>query len=299
MKNIHKNINFFDPQITVKKKLVSGQFQYLPGTKMPLPSEVEISESGTCNRKCSFCPRSDPNYLDIKEFIKPSLHEKLHNELAELNFVGTVRYSGFVEPLLDKNIYNLLKKAKKINNKINLEMVTNGDVLNSARLTKLFKSGLDRLFISAYDGPDDVKKFEKFRSKSGLNKKQVVIRDRSLSSKEDFGLTISNRAGMLENAEYSIMPLKKKMKHPCYYPSYTFFMDYNGDVLMCAHDWGKKRILGNLNKSSFLDIWTSQLANISRKKLNSGNRGFSPCNVCDVHGTLIGEKHSKAWKEIL
>ena len=70
MKNIHKKINFFDPQINVKKKLVNEKFQYLPGTKIPLPSEVEISESGTCNRKCSFCPRSDPNYVDIKEFIK-------------------------------------------------------------------------------------------------------------------------------------------------------------------------------------------------------------------------------------
>ena len=49
-------------------------------------------------------------------------------------------------------------------------------------------------------------------------------------------------------------------------------MDYNGDVLMCAHDWGKKRILGNLKKQSFLEIWTSQLAKISRKKLNNGLR---------------------------
>ena len=131
MKNIHKKINFFDPQITVKKKLVNEKFQYLSGTKMPLPSEVEISESGTCNRKCSFCPRSDPNYLDIKEFIKPALHEKLHRELAELNFSGTVRYSGFVEPLVDKNIYNLLRKARSINKKVNLVMITNGDILNS------------------------------------------------------------------------------------------------------------------------------------------------------------------------
>ena len=299
MENIHKKIKFFDPQISVKKKLVNKKFQYIPGTKIPLPSEVEISESGTCNRKCSFCPRSDPNYLDIKEFIKPALHDKLHKELEELNFSGTVRYSGFVEPLLDKNIYNLLKKARAINQKVNLEMITNGDVLNPSRLIKLFNSGLNRLFISVYDGPKDIKKFIKIRSKTQLNDKQVVIRDRSFTSKKDFGLTISNRAGMLENAEYTMMPLKKKMEHPCYYPSYTFFMDYNGDVLMCAHDWGKKRILGNLKKQSFLEIWTSQLAKISRKKLNNGDRGFSPCNVCDVHGTLMGEKHSKAWKEIL
>ena len=138
-----------------------------------------------------------------------------------------------------------------------------------------------------------------FLSQRNLSDKEVVIRDRSFSSKKDFGLTISNRAGMLNNAEYTIMPLKEKMQHPCFYPSYTFFMDYNGDVLMCAHDWGKKRILGNLNKKSFLEIWTSQIAKISRKKLNNSDRGFSPCNVCDVHGTLIGEKHSKAWDKIL
>ena len=52
---------------------------------------------------------------------------------------------------------------------------------------------------------------------------------------------MSNRAGMMSNAEYEIKPLEKSLKVPCYYPSYTFFLDYNGDVLMCPHDWGKKK----------------------------------------------------------
>ena len=30
-----------------------------------------------------------------------------------------------------------------------------------------------------------------------------------------------------------------------------FFVDYNGDVLMCSHDWSKEKILGNLNKKFF------------------------------------------------
>ena len=100
-----KEIKFLDKQIKIKNELVQNKFHYIPGTKIPLPSEVEISESGTCNRKCSFCPRSDPNYLDIKEFINLELHKKLCTELAELNFSGTLRYSGFVEPLLDVNIF--------------------------------------------------------------------------------------------------------------------------------------------------------------------------------------------------
>ena len=38
MKNKYKKINFFDPQINIKKKLVNEKFQYLPGAKIPLPS---------------------------------------------------------------------------------------------------------------------------------------------------------------------------------------------------------------------------------------------------------------------
>ena len=30
---------------------------------LPLPTEIEISK-GTCNRSCSFCPRSAPGFED-------------------------------------------------------------------------------------------------------------------------------------------------------------------------------------------------------------------------------------------
>ena len=35
-------------------------------------------------------------------------------------------------------------------------------------------------------------------------------------------------------------------------------MDYQGDVILCPHDWGKKFMVGNMNKSNFLDLWNSQ-----------------------------------------
>ena len=61
---------------------------------------------------------------------------------------------------------------------------------------------------------------------------------------------------------------------------------------MCPHDWGKKIILGNLNNEKILDIWFSAKSLKIRKMLNQSNRNFTPCNVCDVDGTLIGEKNS-------
>ena len=288
-------IKFYDPQIDVKKKLVDKRLQFIKNTNIPLPSEVEISESGVCNRKCSFCPRSDPNYPEMKEFISNELHKKLCDELSELEFSGTIRYSGFVEPLLDKNIFNLLKYAKEKNPKANLEMVTNGDVLNEKRLIMLYESGLDRLQISVYDGLKEFNEFKELGKKLKLSDEKYTLRARYLPPEEDFGITLSNRAGMLKNAEHKIMPLKKKLDKKCYYPSYTFFMDYNGYVLMCAHDWGKKNLLGNLKNEKFLDIWLSEKSRKSRERLNNAERGFKPCNICDVKGDLIGKKHSDAW----
>jgi len=44
-------IIFYDPQIDVKKELVSNRLQYIANSKIPLPSEIEISESGSLQPK--------------------------------------------------------------------------------------------------------------------------------------------------------------------------------------------------------------------------------------------------------
>jgi radical SAM protein with 4Fe4S-binding SPASM domain len=285
---------FIDTNIQNKSKTVKEKIQFFQykNKTLPLPTEIEISESGTCNRTCSFCPRSSPNFEDKKEFISNILHEKLCLELKELNYKGTIRYSGFVEPLLDKNIFKLLGMARNYLPNVNLEMVTNGDPLNLERLKNLFKSGLNKILISVYDGKEDAKKFEELCQKANLIKDQFIVRHRYLSEDEDFGITLSNRSGLMENAEFKIKKLKEPLKKPCYIPSYTFFLDYQGDVLMCPHDWGKKIILGNLNKENFLDIWFSEQSMKIRNMLNKSNRQFTPCNVCDVDGTLMGKKNA-------
>tara|TARA_B100000767_G_scaffold275335_1_gene311797 strand:- start:2814 stop:3698 length:885 start_codon:yes stop_codon:yes gene_type:complete len=286
---------FLDPNIGNKSKTVEEKIQLFDyeGVKLPLPTEIEISESGTCNRSCSFCPRSAADFEDKKEFISNELHEKLCTELQKLNYKGTIRYSGFVEPMLDKNIYNLISMVKDFLPDCNVEMVTNGDPLNLKRLNKIFQSGLNRILISAYDGKEDADKLEDLCKEAQLSGDQYIVRHRYYTEEQDFGITLSNRSGLMENAEFKIKSLKEPLKNPCYIPSYTFFLDYQGDVLMCPHDWGKKIILGNLNKENFLDIWFSKESMRIRRMLSNSNRNFSPCNVCDVEGTFMGEKNSE------
>jgi len=287
---------FIDPTIHRKKSIMDESLVLTPDG-IPMPSLVEVSESGTCNRSCSFCPRSGPDYPDIKEFIDPALVDKLAGQIGELGFKGLFMFSGFVEPMVDKNIFNLVKIARDHLPNARIEMVTNGDVLDKDRLLRLFDSGLSTLLISVYDGPESAQELEELCRSSGLNDGQFILRRRYLSVDENFGINLSNRAGTMDNAEHNIPSLHEPLDHPCYYPHYTFFMDYLGDVLVCPHDWGKNFIVGNLKDQDFIDVWTAPELIQARERLAAGNRGMSPCNVCDVKGTLMGLGHAEKWSE--
>lgn len=283
-----------DKNIPRKEKITRDRLQFIKDTPTPLMSVVEISNSGMCNRKCSFCPRSDPDYNHVNEFISKELHTKIFTELSDLKYKGMVIYSGYVEPLLDKKIYESIAEARKFLPEAQIEIITNGDVLNAERAKKLFESGLSTLLISVYDGPQEEKNFYKLCKDLKLQDNQFVIRNR-YDPNNNYGLNLSNRSGNLKNAEFKVQPLERSLKTVCNYPAYTFFLDYNGDVQMCSHDWGKKYIIGNVKKEKIIDIWQNKKFQAARKNLLKSNRSFSPCNKCDVEGSLIGNNHANAW----
>lgn len=294
-----EGIKFFDENIIRRGDITDRKIHFFKGTNIPMPSLFEISNSGMCNRKCAFCPRSDPNYNHVNQFISQELHDKIYNELNENEFSGSVIFSGFAEPLLDKRIY---KQIQDIRNKLpdaNIELITNGDPLNHERIEKLFDAGLSYLLVSAYDSEEQAISYRKMLAKTKVDPSNYIVRNRYYGEDKDFGITISNRGGNMNNTAYKIESTKEPLKHKCTYPAYTFFIDYNGDVLTCSHDWGKEMIMGNLNKNNIFEIWTGKKFSFARKQLLNAKRNFSPCDVCDVRGGLIGNKHGDYWTEKL
>ena len=77
-------INYYDPNIPNKSKKSNEVFQFIKDTKILLPSEVEISESGTCNRKCSFC---------AIPLMRGKHHSKTIDSLTSLNVPAGVDIS--------------------------------------------------------------------------------------------------------------------------------------------------------------------------------------------------------------
>ena len=274
--------------MNVKSKYVDN-VQIYKG--IPLFSWIDINPTELCNRKCVFCPRNDhrayPNQnlnMDVK------LAQKIAKELRQYSYTGGVIFSGNSEPLLHPDIIALISTFGRY---IHTELVTNGDKLDDKLLRELFKAGLSVILVSMYDGPHQIDYFEGMCKKAGLTEQQYVLRDRWYNIEEDYGLKLTNRAGILkcDNQE------KAEDNRPCFYLYYSMQIDWNGDVLLCAQDFNKKIKFGNLYAGSLLDFWKSQSMAKYRKILGGGKRAFYPCELCNVKGTLHGYNHAKLWNE--
>ncbi len=264
-------------------------------TEYPLFNFVEFSLSGLCNRHCEFCPRYDPNiYPNRNEYLPTDLYSKIILELGGLGFDGLIVYSGFSEPFLHKELIAFVQIARRHLPKARIDVKTNGDFLDARNLRELFEAGLSSILVSLYDGPDTIPNFKTMQQEVGLSDQQFILRPRYLSREENFGLVLSNRAGMVSphlNIPTKDLPVAEK----CYYPFYIVMIDHSGDILLCPHDWGKKLVIGNAAGTTLKSAWESHVMLVVRQKLHQKDRNFGPCKDCSVNGLLQGEKEYERW----
>ena len=258
----------------------------------PIPSWIELSIIDVCNRTCSFCPKSDPKIApDTHQRMQLSLISKLSNELKEIKYKGSVVLCGYGEPLLHKDINIITKKLAEVSF---VEIVTNGDPLTPKKIRDLYVNNANKLLISMYDGNHQIDKFNKMVKDSGVPDDFVILRDRWHGSDKDYGLKLTNRTGTISIGDQEEVGKYTK----CFYPSYQFLIDWNGDIFLCPQDWQRRITMGNMMQEHIFEIWDGKIMNKYRKDLISGKRNNNPCKVCNAEGTLLGIKHAKKWKEI-
>ena len=258
---------------------------------------VEINTTELCNRTCVFCPRHDPEV-----FPNRNLHltvkgaQRIAEELGDNGFSGKISFSGFGENLLNPWFPEIIKEFRIALPTATIECNTNGDKLDVDYVTRLYKSGLDLLYINLYDGIHQMEGFDMMLAEARIREEQYRYR-MHWGDFEKHGLILNNRSGVVDWVGVEDDTIENLRGKPCHYPFYKMFVDWNGDVLFCSNDWGREHVIGNLLQQTLHDVWFSKPMNKIRKKLMKGDRSMSPCNKCSVDGSLFGKPSFDLVKE--
>ena len=276
-----------------------AQVGYNPNEeKIPINAlrSITLNSTEMCNRKCHFCPRSDPNvYANQKLHISEETIRNLSKRMSEIQYSGSLIWSGFGEPLMTKNYEHLTKIIKDENPQLKRQEInTNGDYLRPKRIEELYNAGVDLIIVSLYDGPEQLEKMQK--RFEGYDESMYSFRI-SYYNSDNFE-NFSNRAGAVN------MNIEKNKSHhtnKCFWPFYKMVIDWDGRILLCCEDWfkiSKNNIDNNfnINTHSLNEIWDSQFLNDYRKYLKDGKRIKPVCNKCNMNGEKVGGEFVEYFK---
>ena len=105
----------------------------------------EIELTNRCNANCIMCPRGELE-RPFGEMDEKTL--RLIVDKAAGYGVDTITFSGFGEPLLNKNAPDYVKYVKEKGLKIKTNITTNAGLLSRKLSEKLIQAGLDEIQIS-------------------------------------------------------------------------------------------------------------------------------------------------------
>lgn len=237
------------------------------------PQFIELNITELCNRECSFCPRAHgyPN-LNLNMSVETA---KVIREQAK-GFVDTIHIVGRGEPLLHPDICSIILVLAQ---DFKIRIMTNGDHLHK-HIDELhdlldLNSGKHRITISLYDGEEQYEEMKSLYEKYDNISYYKTYDTGQGTSDSVFNQKhyITNRAGALYTS---------KSNEPCYIPLNRMFIDWDGSVNLCCHDWTEKATYGNIHDKNIKDIYRF-ITNKYGKELIQGNRTCTrQCSSCDV-----------------
>lgn len=244
----------------------------------PLFQAIELETRTRCNSTCSFCAANvlTDNRPDI--YMPEALYLKILDELAGLDYKGTVRFFVNNEPLLDKRTADFVRQAKERMPQSRTEVHTNGLKLNPRNGRELLEAGLDQLYINNYTETEEmhlgVARFLE-EVAPDFPDCEVVFHMRHLKEQ------LANRAGTAPNAATTpaALPL------PCVLPFEEIVVTADGRVTICCQDHYFDAAVGNVKTESLVEIWRKPAFETLRSQLRQADRSHHPlCAVCDHRG---------------
>jgi radical SAM protein with 4Fe4S-binding SPASM domain len=297
------------------------------------PDRFHIQTQSYCNADCIFCPYTETaNTLSMGK-MPWELYQKIIDEAAQHD-VQRCALLLMNEPLLDLELPKKIRYAKeKFRPRTEVMITSNGSVLSDRKIGELVDSGLDRIKISIqgldpqvyehtmgglkYDKTvAGVKKLITAVKRSKNRTPRVVLSIVATGSNEmevrrfkmywrlhgvkATSVVFENKGGNVKLKGGVLAPKGLTPFKACFRPFRTFYILYNGDVIPCCADWGRKIVLGNVEKQSIREIWHGEPANRLRDAIRTWDMEKLPpiCRACSKANST-GAHHANPLKQAL
>jgi radical SAM protein with 4Fe4S-binding SPASM domain len=260
--------------IRVSRDVNAELSRLLDHGEAPIFSSIEIETINRCNGACSFCPVNRMADSRPLKLMERSLFESIVQQLAELDFRGSLAIQGNNEPLLDGRVYEFCEMARKCVPNAYLEMFSNGSLLSVERLKDLMRS-LDHLVIDSYD--DGQKLRGAMRDVAKVVEGDPALKERVFIYLRRENLIRSNRGGKAPNRK-SIIHLSSR----CILPFIQMCVRPDGKLSLCCCDAYGSMTMGDLNEERILEAWQNDRYREARQSMLAGRGNIEICKACDV-----------------
>ena len=238
----------------------------LQHNQLPTFSVVEVEVNSRCNRKCSYCPVSLLPIPTVPRYMDRKIFQKLLSELARIEFSGRLSYHFYNEPLLRRDLADLVRQTSESLPKAMQVLYTNGDLLTDERYASLIAAGIKQIVVTSHD------------SKPYKERPQQIVLFPKM-------LHLTNRGGVMTNLP---TPDADLLTQPCYAPTEMLIVTITGDVVLCYEDAERNLVMGNIMEQPIDEIWFSPRFVHLRTMLREGKRELaSPiCKACSNQAHL-------------
>tara|TARA_B100000427_G_scaffold325071_1_gene331310 strand:- start:857 stop:1873 length:1017 start_codon:yes stop_codon:yes gene_type:complete len=191
--------------------------------------DLRISVTDRCNFRCTYCMPKEVygeafKFLPKEELLDFDEIEKIAKTFASIG-VTKIRLTGG-EPLVRKNIEDLIRKLSKIEGIEDIAMTTNGYLLES-KLDSLIESGLNRITVSL-DAIDE-KTFKKMSDQNfDVNKVLSAINMANKKGFEQIKVNCVVQKGVNEHSILSLLDYFKESNNIVRFIEYMDVGNLNG-----------------------------------------------------------------------
>ncbi len=140
-------------------------------------------------------------------------------------------------------------------------------------------------FLLTGESAHEVQQAVDYWNQQGVRTKVVGITNRagSLDTYERLRLKDAHYTGPLLLRVWKNLMSNTRGAIGCELPFYQMNILFNGDAIVCCHDWNRATVIGNVKTSSLRSIWNSERMNeIRRLILRKRYEKISTCRECSV-----------------